>query len=228
MTFRPLLRSRLPLLAFALLAGIAISRRMPVTTVLAQTVTGDDIAAVMLDAQDLPGFRLVGDASPPFRAGETNEQRTRAFIANDTGPSDYTLLTILITVPNENAICLPYLPGNVANGMVLGLLNSDKVNFQRGDPPTIGEVATAASWSELDAGANKWLNIYSLVFMRGQVATYILYRTHAETVDPAVIEDFARRQDEKLIAATTNGSIVGLQAAMPVPPPPAETPAVCG
>lgn len=220
---------RRTLLPLAILVTVLLANgRLASRPALAQAVTGDDIAGVMLDGLDLPGFHLLGDGSPPARAEATNEQRTRVFMADGTGAGDYTLLTEIITVPNEGAICLPYLPDNVASGAVLSLNNADMANFQRADPPAAGDVATAATWSDLDAGANTWINLYELVFMRGRVTVYLIYRTHDASADQARIGAYALRQDEKLRAAIDAGSPLGLQASIPVPPRLVERPEICG
>lgn len=197
-------------------------------SLIAQTVTPDDIAAVMIDATAVPGYHIAGESSPGPRLGATNDQRTRIFIADDSATAGYSLLTLIITVPNENAICLPFFPGNISSGGVLDALNSDHANYEHLGLLGVGDVETAARWSDLDTGANLWTSVLSVVFMRGRVTVYMTLRTHRDFIDPSEMEPYVRAQDAKLIAAMATDSPVGIAAATPVPPPPADRPAICG
>ena len=195
---------------------------------LSQAVTPDDIAAVMLSTEDLPGFHLAGDGSPAPRENAQLVQRTRVFLADDAGPSGYTLLIEIMTVPTENALCLPYLPGNIAGGAVLGTLNGFRPNFAPLDRFGVGDVDTAATWNDVDGGTNAVQAVAAEVFMRGQVTVYLTYRTTAATIDPGPLAGFAQAQDALLQRAAAAGSPTGLAAITPVPAPSAERPALCG
>jgi hypothetical protein len=213
-------------LLLALVVSLAVSLRFcPVS---AQTVTGDDLAAVMISADAVPGFHVIGDSSPtPRRPTAANEQRTRVFVADGSTVENYTLLSVLITVPTEYAVCLPFFPGNIASGDVLGL-NGDNPNFQEIGSLGVGDVDIFGSWSDLDSGANVWLTVGTEVFIRGQVTVYLNYRTREASIDPATIAGYARAQDELLLAAAAAGTPIGVLASTPVPPQPAIRPEICG
>jgi hypothetical protein len=215
--------------AFSLLAlATSLVVSLCFCPVSAQTVSGDDLAAVMISADAVPGFHVIGDTSPtPRRPTATNEQRTRVFVADGSTAEDYTLLSVIVTVPTPYAVCLPFFPGNIANGDVLGL-NGDKPNFQEIGSLGVGDVDIFGSWSDLDSGANVWLTVGSEVFMRGQVTVYLKYRTHEASIDPGTIASYARAQDELLLAAAAAGTPIGVLASTPVPPQPATRPEICG
>lgn len=219
------MRPRL-LLPCILAAGFVVATRlMPAT---AQTVTGDDIAPVMISELDVPGFHLIGESSPtPRRPDATNQQRTRIFFADNTSVADYTELIETVTVPTKYAVCLPFFPDNIAGGAVLGL-NQDKPNFQVVGSLGVGDVDIFGTWSDLDAGANVWLTVGTEVFMRGQVTVYLDYRTHADHVDSAEMAQYARAQDDLLLRAAAAGTPIGAIAATPVPPASDPRPAICG
>lgn len=228
------MRRQAALLPLLLIVGALHAQGAPATAaparpVGAQAVTPDDLAAVMLGPADLPAFVLAGDVSPDPSPGRTSDQRTRFFFdaAGDGGQVD--ILTEVLSAPNDNAVCLPYLPGRIANGDVLSLLNSDMANFQLLGPLGVGDVDVAAAWNDLDTGSNTWDAVFSEVFMRGRLSVYLTFRRHSGApIDPQQIAAYARTQDARLLTAEAEGGAIGALAAAPVPPPPATTPDVCG
>lgn len=194
-------------------------------TARAQTVTGDDLAVVLLGQDDLPGFTLAGDTSPPATPDEVREQRTRIFTDDaDAG----TLLSLILSAPHADAVCLPQILGSVANGDVLGALNGDKPNYQSLGSLGAGDVDTAAIWNDFDAGRGAWYTVSEDVFMRGELVVYVEVVAYGTPPAADQLAGWARLQDAKLLAATADpASAAGVLARTPVPASPADDPTAC-
>lgn len=194
----------------------------------AQTVTGDDLAAVMLGADDLPGFTLTGDASPPDVPGSVREQHTRVFIANDASDAGgQTLLTLILSSPHPDAVCLPQIRATIANGDVLAALNGDRPDYQPWGTLGVGDVDWAASWSD-DGVQGARFSVSEDVFMRGELVVYLQTISDGAPPDADTLAGWARLEDEKLLGAAADpASAAGALAATQPAASPADDPAAC-
>ncbi len=191
---------------------------------LAQTVSGDDLAAVMPGADDLPGFALLGDASPPAIPDSVREQHTRVFTADGGG----TLLTLILSAPHPDAVCLPQIRAAVADGEVLRALNGDRPGYQDLGALGAGDVDRAASWSDQNAGDGSWYTVFEDVFMRGELVAYVQATSFGTPPDAGTLAGWARLQDQKLLdAAADPVSAAGALARAQPPASPDDDPQVC-
>jgi hypothetical protein len=210
--------------AAAVLMGVALVCHAP--TAHAQTVTGDALATVMLGEADLPGFALAADGSPAVAPDDVRDQRTRVFTALD---GSGMLLTLILSVPHSDAVCLPRVRATIASGDVLSALNDAKPNFQSLGPLGVGDVDAAAMWSDFDGGRAAWYTVSEEVFMRGAVTVYVEAIAYDSPPDANQLAEWAQRQDAKLlVAAADPASAVGALARTVVPDSPAGDPTVCG
>jgi hypothetical protein len=190
----------------------------------AQAVSGDDLAAVMLGADALPRFTLLGDASPPAIPNSVREQHTRVFTA-DGGE---TLLTLILSAPHPDAVCLPRIRASIADGEVLAALNGDRPNYQTWEALGVGDVDAAASWSDYDTGSGIWFAVNEEVFMRGELVVYLQTISYGTPPDAGTLAGWAALQDEKLLGAAADpASAAGGLARTQPPALPDADPAVC-
>ncbi len=208
----------------AVIAALALAAVSLPLRVRAQAVSGDDLAAVMLGADDLPGFALLGDASPPAIPDSVREQHTRVFTA-DGGE---TLLTLILSAPHADAVCLPRIRAAVADGEVLRALNGDRPGYQDSGAIGAGDVDWAASWSDQNAGDGSWYTVSEDVFMRGELVAYVQATSFGTPPDAGTLAGWARLQDEKLLdAAADPASPAGVLVRTQPPASPDDDPQVC-
>ncbi|HZQ36653.1 MAG TPA: hypothetical protein VFD32_12025 [Dehalococcoidia bacterium] len=195
---------------------------LPAVPLRAQAVGGDDLAAVMLGADDLPSFTLAGDASPPDVPDAVREQHTRVFIA-DGGE---TTLTLILSAPHPDAVCLPRIRATIANGEVLAALNADRVGYQDWGALGVGEVDWAASWSDTTGDAHIGFTVSEDVFMRGELVVYLQAVSFGTPPAAATLAGWARLQDQRLLDAAADPASAAGALARTEPPAP-EDPTAC-
>lgn len=179
-------------------------------TAAAQAPISSDLAAVMLSASDVPGFRLLGEASPPDADTPARIERTRFFVSDGAPEPAAPVLLLTLSAPRSNDACTTSFSDAIATGAVLSSLNGGKPAFELYPPLGIGDHDAAASWAELGSHGDGWSQYFGDVFMRGDVSVYLTYHGPAGSVDVEQMAAYAREQDSKLLAAVaTPSSAVG-------------------
>lgn len=177
------------------LSGLVI----PARHVSAVSVTRDQLASAALSMDDLTGFKLISEDTPP-----DPDENFQAAVRRMFAPADPTQVTPRISV----TLLAPYdaLPQQILKATVAGggLLKpfTTRDGYQRLGALGVGDADQAASFQVTPQGSSLTFLAYIDTSLRGRIIVFTSYAVPSAAPDQASFAALAAQQDAKIVADT--------------------------
>jgi hypothetical protein len=183
-----------------ILAGLLMFAAWPAHPILAQTAGDAQFAAIALSSADLPGFHLVSEQDVPVQPSDPVAGAwQRMLAADDAAGTAGAAMSIILMVPKDSA-STSILDGTVDGGSVFSNLNG-VTNLQLTGPLGIGDADQSATWQQWDSNAGAWATFSADNFLHGRLLVAVIYGSDSDANAPSQLSQYARLQENKLIAA---------------------------